>query len=219
MTIQFTSFDEPQDYASIFDQMRQYTLERQAEDIDKIWFMEHLPVFTQGQAGRAEHVLNPHDIPVIQSDRGGQVTYHGPGQLMTYCLINLRAKPFGARALVTALENSFIELLEGYGLKAEARQDAPGVYIEGAKIASIGLRIRKGCCYHGVSFNYNLDLAPFSMINPCGFKKLPVTRLIDHVPNITRAEIEHRLKPILIQYFEPIRQELPNERTRSYLQT
>jgi lipoyl(octanoyl) transferase len=217
MPIRFTSFDQAQPYTSIFNQMRDFTLTRDKESDDQIWFMEHEPVFTQGQAGKAEHILNPHDIPVVQSDRGGQVTYHGPGQLMTYCLINLRAQPFGARALVTALENSFIELLASFDLKAIARSDAPGVYVNDAKIASIGLRIRKGCCYHGVSFNYALDLAPFAMINPCGFKQLAITRLIDYVPDITRAELEQRLRAILLKHLQPFREELSHERARSDL--
>lgn len=208
MTILFRSYNTLEPYPPIFEKMRQMTLSRNNETQDEIWFLEHESVFTQGQAGKAEHILNPHQIPVVQTDRGGQVTYHGPGQLMTYCMLNLRAKPFGARALVTALENSFIALLDSYKLKAQAKSDAPGVYIDGAKIASIGLRIRKGCSYHGVCFNLDVDLTPFNMINPCGFKNLPVTRLVDHVPGVTRQEVEQRLKPILINQLQPICEEV-----------
>lgn len=182
--------------------MRDFTLQRDENTANEIWFLEHEPVFTQGQAGRQEHVLNAGDIPVVQSDRGGQVTYHGPGQLMTYCLLDIRQLNFGVRSFVTQLETIFIQLLASYDLVAYAREDAPGVYLEptGAKIASIGIRIRKGCCYHGVSFNVDLDLAPFQRINPCGYKNLPVARLCDFVPNITRLDVEQRLKPLLDKY-------------------
>lgn len=203
--MKFLTIPDPQPYEPVLKAMRNLTLSRDADSQNEIWFLEHQPVFTQGQAGRQEHILNPGDIPVVQSDRGGQVTYHGPGQLMIYCLLDVRQLNLGVRAYVTALETTFIELLGGYGLEAIARPDAPGVYLQpsGAKIASIGIRIRKGCCYHGVSFNLDLDLSPFQRINPCGYQNLPVAKLSDYVPGITRLEVEAKLKPLLIKHLNP----------------
>lgn len=158
-----------QDYSRIWQAMQQFTDLRDSNTPDEIWLLEHPPVFTQGQAGKAEHLLFPGDIPVVQVDRGGQVTYHGPGQLVAYVLLDIKRRNLGVRQLVTMLENILIELLRRYNINAEARPDAPGVYVAGAKIASLGLRVRKGCTFHGLALNVQMDMEPFSRINPCGY--------------------------------------------------
>lgn len=157
--------------------MQNFTDQRVADTADEIWLLEHEPVFTQGRAGKAEHLLAPGDIPVIQSDRGGQITYHGPGQLMVYTLLDLDRLGLGIRGLVTALEQALVACLAGYGITARGRRDAPGVYVEDAKIASLGLRVRKGCSYHGLALNVQMDLAPFQRINPCGYRGLEMTQI------------------------------------------
>lgn len=167
------------DYHSTWQQMKDFTDQRDSNTPDELWITEHDSVFTQGLNGKPEHLLDTGDIPVIQIDRGGQVTYHGPGQLVIYCLLNIARLGFGVRALVTHIENSIIALLADYGLESAARADAPGVYIGDAKIAALGLRVRKGCCYHGLSLNLDMDLTPFSRINPCGFENLQVTQMSD----------------------------------------
>jgi lipoyl(octanoyl) transferase len=160
--------------------MKAFCLSRIDDTPDEVWFVEHPPVFTQGVSGKPEHILSASDIPVIQSDRGGQVTYHGPGQLVMYVLFDLTRLGIGIRALVDVLENITITGLKMYGLTAKARKDAPGVYIDDKKIASLGLRVKKGCSYHGLSVNINMDLTPFSYINPCGYQGLEVTQLSEH---------------------------------------
>lgn len=165
------------DYQPCWDAMQAFTSNRSDETIDEIWLLEHTPVFTQGQNGKPEHVLNPGNIPIVQTDRGGQVTYHGPGQLMVYTLIDLKRKKINVRELVSRLEQSVIDLLAQYNIEAVAKPDAPGVYVDGKKICSIGLRIRRGCSYHGIAFNINLDLEPFNRINPCGFSNLQMIQL------------------------------------------
>lgn len=167
------------DYQQSWDGMKDFTHNRDAQTPDELWITEHAPVFTQGLNGRAEHLLDPGDIPVIQVDRGGQVTYHGPGQLVLYCLVDIQRLGLGIRSFITRIEKSVIELLDQYGLKALARVNAPGVYVDAAKIAAFGLRIRKGCCYHGLSLNIDMDLRPFARINPCGYVGLAVTQLAD----------------------------------------
>lgn len=157
------------EYETVAAAMREFTLQRTAETEDELWLVEHPPVFTQGANGQAEHILNPHDIAVVQTDRGGQVTYHGPGQLIAYPLINLRACHIGVKEMVRRLENTVIDCLQAFNISAESRVDAPGVYVADRKIASLGLRVKKGACYHGVSFNIDMDLTPFSYINPCGY--------------------------------------------------
>lgn len=159
--------------------MRDYTDQRHANSPDQIWVLEHPPVYTQGQAGKAEHILNPGNIPVVQVDRGGQVTYHGPGQLVVYLLLDIKRLGLGIRVLVTAIEQAIIDLLGDYNIQAQARADAPGVYVAGAKIASLGLRVRKGCCFHGLALNIDTDLAPFHGINPCGYAGMEVCRMQD----------------------------------------
>ena len=169
------------DYQETWQAMKDFTKKRDANTPDELWLLEHYPVFTQGQAGKPEHVLNPGSLPVIQTDRGGQVTYHGPGQLVIYLLLDLKRMGLGIRDLVTLLESTVIEFLAKYPITAAARADAPGVYVDNAKIASVGLRVSRGCTYHGLSFNLDMDLEPFSRINPCGLLNISVTRLVDHV--------------------------------------
>lgn len=161
--------------------MTDFTNQRSAETRDQLWLVQHPPVFTQGQAGKAEHLLFPGDIPVVQTDRGGQVTYHGPGQLVAYPLLDLRRLNIGVRQLVTALEQTIIETLAHYALESAAKPDAPGVYVNGDKIASLGLRVRRGCSFHGLSLNVAMDLTPFLRINPCGYQGLAMTQMQDHL--------------------------------------
>lgn len=165
------------DYQQALDAMRRFTEERSPETPDEIWILQHPPVFTQGMNGKPEHLLSPGDIPVVAVDRGGQVTYHGPGQLVIYLLLDLRRRKLGVRQMVSAMEQAVIALLNDYGLAGEARQDAPGVYVEGEKVASLGLRVRRKGCYHGLSLNIDMDLEPFQRINPCGYRGLGVTQL------------------------------------------
>ena len=168
-----------QPWETISEAMHRFTDSRTANSADEIWLVEHPAVFTQGQAGKAEHLLAPGDIPVRQSDRGGQVTYHGPGQQIMYVLMDIRRRKIGVRELVTALENTVIATLAEEGLQAYARADAPGVYIAEQKICSLGLRIRHGCSFHGLALNVNMDLSPFTRINPCGYADLTMTQLKD----------------------------------------
>ncbi len=163
------------DYLPVWQAMQEFTQQRTEATTDEIWLLEHTPVFTQGQNGKPEHVLNPGEIPIIQTDRGGQVTYHGPGQLMVYTLVDLRRKQLNVRELVSLLEQSIIDLLAEFHITAIAKREAPGIYVDEKKIGSIGLRIRKGCSYHGIAFNIDLDLEPFTRINPCGFSSLQMT--------------------------------------------
>ncbi|EHJ9989720.1 TPA: lipoyl(octanoyl) transferase LipB [Vibrio parahaemolyticus] len=166
-----------QDYEPVWKAMHEFTDQRTEETSDEVWLVEHNPVFTQGQAGKAEHLINTGDIPVVQSDRGGQVTYHGPGQLVAYFLINLRRKKLGVRDLVTTIENLVINTLKAYNIDSAARPDAPGVYVDGKKICSLGLRIRKGCSFHGLALNVNMDLTPFLRINPCGYAGMEMVQV------------------------------------------
>ena len=159
----------------------------------ELWCVQHPSVFTQGQAGKAEHVLKPGDIPIVQSDRGGQVTYHGPGQVILYTLIPMKHFSLNVRELVSLLENTVIALLESYGVPSQARPDAPGVYVEDRKIASLGLRIRHGVSYHGVALNVSMDLEPFSRINPCGYEGLQVTQLSDLASNVVLNDVVDQL--------------------------
>lgn len=166
-----------QDYEPVWKAMHEFTDQRTDDTPDEVWLVEHNPVFTQGQAGKAEHLINTGDIPVVQSDRGGQVTYHGPGQLVAYFLINLRRKKLGVRDLVTHIENLVINTLKAYNIDSTARPDAPGVYVDGKKICSLGLRIRKGCSFHGLALNVNMDLGPFLRINPCGYEGMEMVQV------------------------------------------
>ena len=164
-------------YQEVFEAMQAFTAQRDGQAADQIWLTEHEPVFTQGQAGRPGHVLAAGDIPVVQSDRGGQITYHGPGQILAYLLFDLRRMGLSVRGLVSGIENAVVAVLDGYGIAAAARRDAPGVYVQEAKVAALGLRVRRGCSYHGLSFNIDMDLEPFQRINPCGMAGLAVTQL------------------------------------------
>ncbi|WP_354623732.1 lipoyl(octanoyl) transferase LipB [Psychromonas sp. MME2] len=165
-----------QPYQKIWQAMSEFTEQRDKNSIDEIWLVEHPPVFTQGRAGKAEHLLKETNIPIVESDRGGQVTYHGPGQLIAYLLIDIRRKAFNIRTLVSGIEQSIIDLLADYHVLAEAKPDAPGVYVKGKKIASLGLKIRKGCSFHGLALNIDMDLSPFLAINPCGYAGLEMTQ-------------------------------------------
>lgn len=177
------------DYQSVFDAMREFTDARDEHTPDELWLLQHPQVFTQGQAGKAEHVLAPGDIPIIQVDRGGQVTYHGPGQWVIYLLVDLKRRGMGVRSLVTLIEDSIVKLLGENGIAAAARPDAPGVYVDGDKIASLGLRVRRGCSYHGLSLNVDMDLEPFQRINPCGYEGLQVTSMARLLPD-TELDME-----------------------------
>lgn len=165
------------DYTPVWHAMQAFTHNRTEATPDELWILEHKPVFTQGQAGKPEHILDAHGIPVVQSDRGGQVTYHGPGQLVIYFLLDVRRRGFGVRALVDLIESSVIAVLASYGIDGRLRPGAPGVYVADRKIAALGLRVRKGGSLHGLSFNIDMDLAPFSYINPCGYAGMEVTQL------------------------------------------
>ena len=167
------------DYEPVWREMQAFTDSRDRDTLDQLWLVQHPPVFTQGQAGKAEHVLAPGDIPVIQVDRGGQVTYHGPGQIVAYPLIDIRRKGMGVREFVKRIEQSIIDVLAGYDVTGERVAGAPGIYVDGYKIASLGLRVRRGCTFHGLAFNIDMDLEPFQRINPCGYAGLEVTQLSD----------------------------------------
>ncbi len=167
------------DYQETWQKMRNFTDTRNENTEDEVWLLEHPKVFTQGQAGLPSHILNPGNIPVIQTDRGGQVTYHAPGQLVAYLLFDLKRLDLSIRAFVTKIEQAIIDVLAQYQITAYGDRKAPGVYADGAKICAIGLRVRHGCTYHGIAFNINMDLTPYSQINPCGFANLPITQTVD----------------------------------------
>lgn len=188
-------------YEPVWQAMQTFTDTRDSDTGDEIWLLQHPPVFTQGQAGKAEHVLTPGDIPVIQVDRGGQVTYHGPGQLVMYLLLDIERMGIGARELVSRIEQSIIRTLRCYGLQAIARQDAPGVYVEGKKVASIGLRIRKGKSFHGLSLNVDMDMEPFQRINPCGYSGLEMTQLADYPETEPMEPVAGRLVSAIQEAF------------------
>ena len=186
-----------QPYEPVSQAMHDFTDMRDDTTPDEIWLVEHLPVFTQGQAGKAEHLLMTGDIPVIQSDRGGQVTYHGPGQQVMYVLLNLKRRKLGVRELVTLLEQTVVNTLAEYGIDAHPRADAPGVYVGEMKIFSLGLRIRKGCSFHGLALNINMDLTPFQRINPCGYAGMEMTQMRQWVDTATPENI----RPVLLKKF------------------
>ncbi len=167
------------EYLPTLEAMRSFTAERDENTPDEIWLLQHPRVFTQGQAGKAEHLLAPGDIPVVQVERGGQVTYHGPGQLVAYLMLDLRRQKLGVRELVTAMERALVDVLASYGIEAAPKADAPGVYVNGDKIASLGLRVRNGCSFHGLALNVDMDMSPFQRINPCGYAGLKMIQLKD----------------------------------------
>jgi len=188
-------------YESVWHDMQAYTDRRDASSDDEIWLVQHPPVFTQGQAGKAEHILAPGEIPVIQVDRGGQVTYHGPGQIVVYPLIDIARKGIGVRDFVHRIEESIIRVLAHYGVTGERLAGAPGIYVNGAKIASLGLRIRRGRSYHGLAFNVDMDLEPFGRINPCGYAGLQVTQLAAFT-RVACRDVENRLVASLVRQLE-----------------
>lgn len=166
-------------YLPTLEAMQDFTARRGADTVDEIWLVEHAPVYTVGLNGKPEHLLHPTDIPVIKIDRGGQITYHGPGQIVAYLLVDLKRRGYGVREMVSRMEQAVVALLAEYGLTAESRSSAPGVYVNDAKIAALGLRIKRGCSYHGLSLNVDMDLSPFLAINPCGYPGLAVTQTSD----------------------------------------
>lgn len=186
-----------QPYEPVSRAMHLFTDTRTPETQDEIWLVEHQKVFTQGQAGKAEHVLLPGEIPVIQSDRGGQVTYHGPGQQVMYVMVDLKRKKMGVRQLVTAIEQTVVDTLAHFSIEAYPRADAPGVYVDHKKICSLGLRIRKGCSLHGLALNINMDLEPFLRINPCGYAGLQMTQVSQEKPGISVDDV----MPVLVKSF------------------
>ncbi len=184
------------DYVPVWHAMRDFTRERHETTPDEVWLVQHPPVFTLGLAGKREHLITPSSIPLVQVDRGGQITYHGPGQIVLYLLLDLRRHRLSVKRLVALMEQSLIDLLATQGISAERQAGAPGVYVQGEKIAALGLRIQKGCCYHGLSLNVDMDLAPFQFINPCGYAGLAVTRTTDlgieaPLETLERALVEH----------------------------
>lgn len=186
------------DYLYAWEAMKNFTDQRTSETSDEVWFIEHPPVYTLGQAGKREHILDAKNIPIIHVDRGGQITYHGPGQLMIYVLLDLKRLKISVRDLVHKLEQIIVATLADYKITAHAKLEAPGVYVEKAKICSIGLRIRKGCSYHGLAFNIDMDLTPFAGINPCGFANLPITQVRDYVTTPSFSAIIEKL----VKYFQ-----------------
>ena len=186
-----------QPYQPTFGRMQAFTNERTPETADEIWVLAHEPVFTQGQAGKAEHLLNPGDIPVVHVDRGGQVTFHGPGQLVVYLMLDLKRNGLGVRDLVTLMEEAVVELLAEQGVDAAPKPDAPGVYVEGRKICSLGLRVRRGCSFHGMALNIDMDMEPFLRINPCGYAGLEMTQLAQLNNSVEISQVAKQLIAIL----------------------
>ena len=191
-----------QEYSSVFKKMREFTTQRTLTTVDEFWCLQHPAVFTLGANADQQHILKQTDIPIVQSDRGGQVTYHGPGQVIIYLLIDLRRKSIGVKRLVELLEQSIVELLNDYNIVSQARADAHGVYVDEAKIASLGLRVHSGCSYHGVALNVNMNISPFSLINPCGFPGLAITQLKDHGVTESLEMVSEKLIFKLCKYLE-----------------
>ncbi|NWN92453.1 lipoyl(octanoyl) transferase LipB [Marinobacter adhaerens] len=187
-----------QPYPDTWEAMKSFTADRNEHTTDELWCLEHLRVYTQGQAGKPEHILAPGDIPVIQVDRGGQVTYHGPGQLVVYLMIGLTRRKIGVRKLVDIIEQAIVGTLAEQGISAAPRPDAPGVYVDGAKIASLGLRVRRGCSFHGLALNVCMDMEPFQRINPCGYAGLAMCQTSDFVASASVEETEKRLVAHLV---------------------
>ncbi len=181
------------EYEPVWRAMQKFTNERTNQTMDELWLVEHPPVFTQGQAGKAEHILAAGDIPVVQVDRGGQVTYHGPGQIVAYPLIDLKRHKIGIKALVNGIEEAIIQTSAEYNVEAKRKEKAPGVYVEGRKVASLGLRVRKGCTFHGLAFNIRMDLEPFARINPCGYAGLEVTQLSELSSQVELQVVQEKL--------------------------
>ncbi len=191
-----------QNYTDTYNAMREFNEQRDSNTEDQIWLVEHPSVYTLGLSDKTEHLLNTADIPVIKTDRGGQVTYHGPGQLLAYLLIDLKRRPYAIKKLVSLMESSVIEYLNDCGVKSERKAGAPGVYVSGEKIAALGVRVRKGCTYHGLALNINMDLKPFEGINPCGYKGLVCTQLINYKKNISVVEVKKTLPAYLLKHLD-----------------
>ena len=185
-------------YNETWQKMQDFTNSRDQNTADELWFLQHPPVYTMGKNAKPEHLLAPDNIPIINADRGGQVTYHGPGQLVVYTLLDLKRLKIGVRELVTLIEKTLVELLDGYGIDANARPEAPGVYANNAKIAALGLRICKGCSFHGLALNVDMDLEPFSRINPCGYEGLEITQLKNFIADIEIDEVVVNLQQRLL---------------------
>lgn len=202
MDVLIRQFNQIIPYQLVWKAMRRFTAQREPTTTDEIWILEHLPIFTQGLAANPKHILNTHEkIPLIQCDRGGEVTYHGPGQLIVYLLLDLNRLNLKTRSFVRAIENSVIDYLKELGIIGKGKEEAPGVYVGEAKIASIGLRIRKGWSYHGLAFNVAMDLTPFTYINPCGFKGLMMTQICDYLSNINLTIVRQGIIPPLLKNF------------------
>jgi lipoyl(octanoyl) transferase len=189
-----------QQYLDTYQAMRDFSEQRDADTEDQIWLLEHPPVYTLGLSGKTEHLLNTADIPVIKTDRGGQVTYHGPGQLIAYLLIDLNRRSYAIKKFVYLMEASLIDYLQTFGIQAERKSGAPGVYVDGEKIAALGIRVRKGCTYHGLALNIDMDLSPFQGINPCGYEGLNCTQLINFKKDITVSEVKKNLPNYLLKH-------------------
>jgi lipoyl(octanoyl) transferase len=193
---------QAENYLLTWQAMKDFTEQRSDDTLDELWLLEHPAVFTQGQAGKAEHILQATSIPIVQSDRGGQVTYHGPGQIILYCLLNLKRKGLGVRDCVSLLEQVVIATLADFSIVAELKASAPGVYVAGSKIASLGLRVRKGCTYHGLSLNVNMDLSPFAAINPCGYQGLAMTQMADLIDEVSVGAVQASLLAHFAKQFD-----------------
>ena len=196
------------EYSPILNKMESFTQNKidntKKSHINNIWLLEHEPVYTQGKNGKPEHILRQNNIPIIQTSRGGQITYHGPGQLMVYFLLDLKSlksKDMGPKKLINTIEDIVISLLKKYKIDSYSKSDAPGIYVKEKKICSIGLRIKQGQTYHGIALNVNMDLSPFSDINPCGYNKLKMCQIIDFAPNITFENVKEDITPLLIKCF------------------
>ncbi len=190
------------DYEETYLAMRNFNEQRDSDTEDEIWLLEHPPVYTLGLSDKTEHLIHTANIPVVKTDRGGQVTYHGPGQLIAYLLIDLKRRPYAIKELVSLIESSIIEYLEDCGVKSERKAGAPGVYIKGEKIAALGVRVRRGCTYHGLALNIDMDLNPYSGINPCGYKGLVCTQLVNHKKDITLAMVKEKLPAYLLKHLD-----------------
>ncbi len=195
-----------QPYLSVWNDMKHFTAARNERTTDELWLLEHLPVYTQGQAGKMEHILQTTSIPIVQSDRGGQITYHGPGQLVAYILVDLSRRQLGIRSLVAQLEQLLIELLAVFNIEGILRAGAPGVYVDNKKIASIGLRVKNNCTYHGIALNVGMDLEPFKNINPCGFARLEMTQISNYIADINVATVARQLCKTFLSHFERLPQ-------------
>jgi lipoyl(octanoyl) transferase len=201
MTIQIKDLGV-QDYRETYVAMCAFNQQRDSATKDQIWLLEHPPVYTLGLAGKTEHLLNTNYIPVMKTDRGGQVTYHGPGQLIAYLLIDLNRRRYKIKKFVSIIETSIIDCLYDYGINAERLSGAPGVYVNGDKIAALGIRVKKGCTYHGLALNIDMNLMPFEGINPCGYEGLACTHMIQHNKDITLADVKVKLSDYLVDYLD-----------------